>query len=216
MPDWFPSTLAETIVFVPLRIAFLIIAAALTRWIVHRLIRRTVRRTIEQPPHRSKAAQALAQVIPRVRLENGDIPQSNSRREQRIAALGSLARSVVTVVIMVVTAMMILAELGFNITTILAGSSIVAVTIAFGLQNVVKDLVSGVFILVEDQLGVGDWVDLEKASGTVEEVGLRVTQLRALDGTAWYVRNGEVVRVGNFSQGGPGRPSDDAGGAASP
>jgi small-conductance mechanosensitive channel len=66
--------------------------------------------------------------------------------------------------------------------------------------------VSGVFMLVEDQLGVGDFVDMEKAAGVVEGIGLRVTELRDDDGTVWYVRNGEIVRVGNFSQGGPGRP----------
>ena len=101
---------------------------------------------------------------------------------------------------------MILAELGFNITTIVAGTSVVAATVAFGVQSIVKDLISGVFMLFEDQLGVGDYVDMEKASGTVEAIGLRVTQLRDDDGTVWYVRNGEVLRVGNYSQGGPGRP----------
>jgi small conductance mechanosensitive channel len=73
-------------------------------------------------------------------------------------------------------------------------------------QSIVKDLISGIFMLVEDQLGVGDFVDMEKASGTVESVGLRVTQLRDDDGTVWFVRNGEVLRIGNYSQGGPGRP----------
>ena len=79
-------------------------------------------------------------------------------------------------------------------------------TIAFGLQNVVKDLISGVFMLVEDQFGVGDFVDMKEASGTVEAIGLRITTLRDDDGNAWYVRNGEMVRVGNYSQGGTGRP----------
>jgi small-conductance mechanosensitive channel len=87
-----------------------------------------------------------------------------------------------------------------------AGTSVVAVTVAFGVQNIVKDFISGVFMLVEDQLGVGDWVDMEKASGTVEEIGLRVTQLRDTEGTVWYVRNGEVLRVGNYSQGGRNGP----------
>jgi small conductance mechanosensitive channel len=82
---------------------------------------------------------------------------------------------------------------------------VVAVTVAFGVQNIVKDLISGVFMLVEDQLGVGDWVDMEKASGRVESIGLRVTSLRDDEGTVWYVRNGEVLRVGNYSQGGAGR-----------
>ena len=109
-------------------------------------------------------------------------------------------------VIFFATLVMVLAEMGFNVATIIAGTSIAGVTIAFGLQNIVKDFVSGVFMLIEDQLGVGDYIDMKEASGTVEEVGLRVTQLRDDAGVVWFVRNGEVIRVGNFSKGGPGRP----------
>jgi small-conductance mechanosensitive channel len=198
MPDWFPHNLAELEVFTPLRIVFLLLIAMLARLILHRLITRAVRTAIErEPPHsRFRAAQAFAEAT--------SFP--HARREQRISSLGSLARSAVTFVISLGAFLMILAELGFNITTIVAGTSIVAATVAFGVQSIVKDLISGVFMLFEDQLGVGDYVDLEKASGTVEAIGLRVTQLRTEDGTAWYVRNGEVLRVGNYSQGGPGRP----------
>jgi len=135
---------------------------------------------------------------------------SAERRKQRLEALGSLAYSAVTFVIFLVAILMILAEMGFNITTIVAGTSVTAVTLAFGLQSIVKDLVSGVFMLVEDQLGVGDYVDMEKASGVVEAIGLRVTELRDKDSTVWYVRNGEIVRLGNYSQGGPGEPPPDA------
>ena len=130
------------------------------------------------------------------------------RRSQRLRALGSLAKSITTVVIVIVTLVAVLAELGFNVTTIVAGTSVVAAAIAFGTQSIVKDLLSGIFLLVEDQLGVGDYVDMQLASGTVEEIGLRVTQLRADDGTVWYVRNGEVLRLANFSKGGPDRPAD--------
>ena len=200
MPDWFPDNLAEVVVFTPLRIIFLIIVAALARLIVHRLIDRAVRRAIgHHPKLKFRPAQAL--------IDATSVPAE--RRAQRITALGSLGRSVTTLVLAVIAALMILAELGFNITTIVAGTSIVAVTVAFGVQSIVKDLISGVFMLVEDQLGVGDFVDMEKASGVVEAIGLRVTQLRDEDGTVWYVRNGEVLRVGNFSQGGPGRPPED-------
>ena len=197
MPDWFPDNLAEVAVFTPLRIAFLILVAIIIRQVICRLINRSVLRAIGHPPRlKFRAAQAL--------VDATSLPAE--RREQRIGALGSLARSTVTAVITIVAALTVLTELGFNITTIVAGTSIVAVTIAFGVQSIVKDLVSGIFMLVEDQLGVGDFVDMEKASGVVESIGLRVTQLRGDDGTVWYVRNGEVVRVGNFSQGGPGRP----------
>jgi small conductance mechanosensitive channel len=135
---------------------------------------------------------------------------SAQRRKQRLSALSSLAQSAVTFVIFAVVMLMILAELGYNITTILAGTTVIAVTVAFGLQSIVKDFFAGVFMLVEDQLGVGDYVDMDVASGVVEAIGLRVTELRGEDGTVWYVRNGEVLRVGNFSQGGPGQPPAEA------
>jgi small conductance mechanosensitive channel len=197
VPDWFPSDLAETALFTPLRVSFLIVMALLARLILRRVVDRVVRGSIGYSPRsRFRAAQVL--------VEATTVPRE--RREQRISALGSLARSVITLVIFAVTAMMILAEMGFNVTSIVAGTSVVAATLAFGMQNLIKDLVSGVFMLVEDQLGVGDWVDLDQAAGEVEEIGLRVTRLRGEGGTVWYVRNGEVLRVGNFSQGGPGRP----------
>jgi small-conductance mechanosensitive channel len=186
MPSWFPRNLSETVVFVPLRILFLILVAVLARFILHRVIDRAVRTaTGKRAPARWKAAQALVNAT--------SLPAE--RREQRIAAA-------VTFVIFLITAVMVLSEMGFNITSIVAGTSVVAVTVAFGVQNIVKDFISGVFMLVEDQIGVGDWVDMEKASGTVEGIGLRITQLRDRDGTVWFVRNGEVLRVGNYSQGG--------------
>jgi small-conductance mechanosensitive channel len=126
------------------------------------------------------------------------------------AALGSLAKSLVTVAVLLIALVMVLAELGFNVTTIVAGTSVVAAAVAFGTQSIIKDLLAGIFMLVEDQLGVGDFVDMQLASGTVEEIGLRVTQLRGDDGTVWYVRNGEVLRLANFSKGGPDRPAGAA------
>jgi moderate conductance mechanosensitive channel len=200
MPSWFPDSLSETVFLVPLRIAFLILLALIARFVLHRLITRGVRRMIgRQTQVKMKAAQAL--------VDATTLPAE--RREQRILALGSLARSIVTFVILMVTTIMILAELGFNIATILAGTSLVALTVAIGVQSIVKDLISGVFMLIEDQLGIGDYVDMEQASGTVEAVGLRITQLRDDDGNVWYVRNGEVLRIGNFSQGGSGRPAPE-------
>jgi small conductance mechanosensitive channel len=197
MPSWFPRNLSETFLFVPLRILFLLVVAVVARAVLHRVINRAIRQaTGRQPLKHFRAAEALVAAT--------GLPAD--RRTARIGALGSLARSTVTFVVVLVAALMVLAELGFNITTIVAGTSVVAVTVAFGVQNIVKDLISGVFMLVEDQLGVGDWVDMEKASGRVESVGLRVTSLRDDEGTVWYVRNGEVLRVGNYSQGGAGRP----------
>ena len=197
MPDWLPDNLAALVVFKPIRIVLLIIAAFVLRRVLQRMINRSVRRAVDRPlTSRNQMAQKLIDAT----------SVSAERRKQRIESLGSLASSAVSFVIFLVAILMILAEMGFNITTIVAGTSVVAVTLAFGMQSIVKDLVSGVFMLVEDQLGVGDYVDMEKASGIVEAIGLRVTELRDQDGTVWYVRNGEIIRVGNYSQGGPGVP----------
>jgi moderate conductance mechanosensitive channel len=197
MPDWLPDNLAALVVFKPIRIVLLIIAAFVLRRVLHRMINRSIRQAVDRPlTSRNQIAQKLINAT----------TVSAERRKQRLEALGSLAGSAVTFVIFLIAILMILAEMGFNITTLVAGTSVVAVTLAFGMQSIVKDLVSGVFMLVEDQLGVGDYVDMEKASGVVEGIGLRVTELRDKDGTVWYVRNGEIIRVGNYSQGGPGEP----------
>jgi moderate conductance mechanosensitive channel len=201
MPDWLPDNLAALVVFKPIRIVLLIIAAFVLRRVLNRMIKRSTQRAIDRPSTaRSEITQKLIVAT----------TMSAERRRQRLSALCSVAQSTVTFVIFAVVILMILAELGYNITTILAGTTVIGVTVAFGLQSIVKDFVSGVFMLVEDQLGVGDYVDMNMASGVVEGIGLRITELRARDGTVWYVRNGEVLRVGNFSQGGPGEPPPDA------
>lgn len=200
MPVWFPRTLTDAVQFVPLRIVFLVVLALVARAVLNRVIDRAVQRsTGDRRRLRIKALDVLRET---------ETDRGSGRRDSRIRALGSLARSASTVLITLVALLMIFSELGFNITSIIAGTSIIAVTVAFGLQNVVKDLVSGVFMLVEGQFGVGDFVDLKEASGTVEAIGLRTTALRDDAGNAWYVRNGEVVRVGNYSQGGTSRPPE--------
>src|SRR6185369_98079 len=95
---------------------------------------------------------------------------------------------------------MILGEVGIDLGPLLAGAGIIGVAIGFGSQSLVKDFLSGIFILVEDQFGVGDTVDLGEAVGVVEVVSLRTTRLRSVDGTVWHVPNGEIRRVGNKSQ----------------
>ncbi len=196
MPNWLPTDVADFLAWSPLRIVVLILIAILARLICHRLIDRTVRRSIARPA-KWRPAQALESAS----------GLSLERRSQRIRALGSLAKSLITVAILLITLVMVLSELGFNVTALVAGTSVVAAAVAFGTQSIIKDLLSGIFMLVEDQLGVGDYVDMQLANGTVEEIGLRVTQLRGDNGTVWYVRNGEVLRLANFSKGGPDRPT---------
>jgi small conductance mechanosensitive channel len=96
---------------------------------------------------------------------------------------------------------MVLNELGVEVGALIAGAGILGAAVGFGAQSLVRDLISGLFIVFEDQFGVGDVVDLGEIKGVIEAVGLRVTQVRDVEGTLWYVRNGEIARVGNKSQG---------------
>jgi len=128
-------------------------------------------------------------------------PLLNERRQQRSETLASVLKSTVTLVLGVMAILMVLDTVGIPIAPFLASAGIAGVAIGFGAQALVKDFLSGIFMLAEDQYGVGDSVDLGDAAGTVEAVGLRVTRLRDVKGTVWYVRNGEILRVGNQSQG---------------
>jgi small-conductance mechanosensitive channel len=123
------------------------------------------------------------------------------RREQRARALGQLLRSISAFIIGGITLLVVLTQLGMDIAPLLASAGVIGVALGFGAQTLVKDFLSGIFLVLEDQYGPGDVVDLGSAIGTVEEVGLRITRLRDASGVVWYVRNGEILRVGNRSQG---------------
>lgn len=125
---------------------------------------------------------------------------ASPRSEQRAETLAGVAVGLIRVFVWTVAGLLILGELGLNLGPFLAGASIVGVALGFGTQSLVKDFVSGFFILVEDQYGVGDVVTITEQTGTVEEVNLRVTRLRAADGTVWFVPNGEIRKVGNAAK----------------
>lgn len=132
--------------------------------------------------------------------------QARLRRVQRAQTVGSVLRSVTTIVIAAIVALMVLAELGFNLAPVLASAGIVGVALGFGAQTLVKDFLAGLFIVLEDQYGIGDYVSLTDAGGVdvggmVESVGLRATHLRGTDGTLWHIGNGEILKCGNMSQG---------------
>lgn len=128
-------------------------------------------------------------------------PLANQRRAQRSRTVGSVLRSTANVVVGTVMFLMILQEIGVNIAPLVASAGVVGVALGFGAQSLVKDFISGILLLTEDQFGVGDYVNLGMgAEGTVEEVQLRITRVRSLDGTLWYVRNGEILSAGNFTQ----------------
>src|SRR5690349_4864232 len=182
----------------PVRIILIILIAVLIRWLLHRAIHRLTATT-------SRAAMPALLKPLRERADKQQEAADNTfipeRRRQRAEAIGSVLRSFVTAVVFTMATLLVLGELGFNLGPLLASASIVGVALGFGAQSLVKDLIAGLFMLLEDQYGVGDTVDLGEATGVVETVGLRITTVRDMRGVLWYIRNGEIVRVGNKSQG---------------
>jgi small conductance mechanosensitive channel len=181
----------------PARIALIVLLALVLRMLLNRAIRRLV----------TGAAEGSVPVVLRPlhdrtkgRLLEAS-PLSSERRRQRAETIGSVLRSVATLVVFTVAGAMVLAELGFDLGPVLASAGIVGVAVGFGAQNLIKDFLNGMFMILEDQYGVGDVIDAGEATGTVEAVGLRTTRLRDVAGTVWHIRNGEILRVGNKSQG---------------
>jgi small-conductance mechanosensitive channel len=186
---------AGWIVGAPLRILVIVAAAA----VLNRVARRAVKRGL-RGLHAGAVGErigALARFAPGSLM---DTTETSLRAEQRIEALAGILRSVISFVIVAVAGFMILGQVGINLAPLIAGAGIVGIALGFGSQSLVKDFLAGIFILVEDQFGVGDVVDLGEATGTVEAVSLRTTRLRSIDGTVWHVPNGEIRRVGNMSQ----------------
>ena len=128
-------------------------------------------------------------------------PVATARRMQRARTIGSVLRSTTTLVIGAIVVLMMLSDVGVNIMPLVASAGVAGVALGFGAQSLVKDFLSGTFMLLEDQYGVGDTVTFGTVSGTVEAVALRVTKVRDANGTLWYIRNGEIVSVGNRTQG---------------
>src|SRR5205085_5209231 len=124
-----------------------------------------------------------------------------SRADQRVRTLAGVTGSVVRVIVWTVALLTILGIVGLNLGPLIAGASIVGVALGFGAQSLVKDFLSGFFILVEDQYGVGDQVSVGGAKGTIEEVTLRVNRMRSDDGSVWFVPNGEIRKVANATMG---------------
>jgi len=175
------------------QIALIVLGALVIRYYLHRLIDRLTRSNGRGP----KLLRPLKERFG----DTASLAAQSERRQQRALTLGSVLKSIVSFVVFGLAVMYLLQLLGVNLAPVLASAGVVGVAVAFGAQNLVRDFLSGMFMMVEDQYGVGDVVDLGEANGTVESVGLRVTTLRDLYGTVWYVRNGEIQRVGNSSQG---------------
>lgn len=123
------------------------------------------------------------------------------RRIQRAETVGSLLNSILTALVVVVTGSYVLLAFNVNVAPLLTSIGIVGIAIGFGCQQLIRDFLAGIFITIEDQYGIGDVIETAEVVGTVESVGLRITRVRADDGAIWYLRNGEILRVGNRSQG---------------
>ena len=174
-------------------ISGIIIGAIVLRVVLHFAIRRVVNRVVSGVKKRQNVDDTQAIIAS---------PLAAVRIVQRTRTLGSVLNNVVSVVIVLVALLLIVTAIDRNIIGSFALiTAALGAGLGFGAQNIVKDVLNGLFMVAEDQLGVGDIVDLGEAVGTVEQVGIRVTQVRDVDGTLWFVRNGEILRVGNKSQG---------------
>lgn len=192
--DQLPVTIWDRLLGTPLMIAGIVVIALFLRLVVHRAIRKVTAMMEQRSAERVTASGRATRVL---RQATG---LDNERRKQRAATVGSLLRSISTVLIFTIAALTIMAELGVPLAPLLTSAGIGGVALGFGAQSLVKDFLSGIFMIMEDQYGVGDVIDVGTANGTVEAVGLRVTRIRDVDGTVWYVRNGEIRAVGNQSQ----------------
>ena len=190
----FWSNAADWAIERPLRILIVVLVASVVSRLVGRTIDSFVKRIVEEDSapagrlQRSGAGRYL-------RSE-----RSGVRRSERANTIGSVLRSLSTAIIWGFALLTILGELSINLGPLIAGAGIAGVAIGFGAQTIVRDFLTGLFMLVEDQFGVGDIIDAGEVTGTVEKVSLRTTTLRDVSGTVWHIPNGEMTRVANKSQ----------------
>ena len=177
---------------------------AFVAWLLSLLARRYLSRAVAKvvAPDRSAPARHLAKLGNVGDLANTIVADEgpDPRREARLHSITAVVGSTATILIWSVAIIMMLGEVGVELAPLIAGAGIAGVALGFGAQSLVQDCIAGLFMLLEDQYGIGDVVDLDEAMGTVEKISLRTTVLRGIDGTVWHVPNGEVQRVGNKSQ----------------
>lgn len=183
MTDWADVTAFLASNATVFRILAILLGAVVVRIIVVVTINRVIARVVAED------------VAPGPRTSTKTL---NARLTQRTQTLGSVLRSFANWVVGAVALILILSELGFEITAIVASLGILGAGIALGAQDIIRDIFNGIFMVFEDQLGVGDKVDLGDATGVVEEVTIRITKVRDSKGVLWFVRNGQIQRVANF------------------
>jgi small-conductance mechanosensitive channel len=192
---------ASDVLVMALKVVAILAGAFVLNLLAQRSINHLVHRLIDERETREAEREE--------RLQGGDaerkasrlawLAERNERAKQRAGALGAMLRSAATIIIFTIAIIMVLGELNISLGPLIAGAGIVGIALGFGAQSLVRDFLSGIFIVAEDQYGVGDIVDVGEASGVVEEVTLRVTRLRDVEGTLWHVPNGQIMRVGNKS-----------------
>lgn len=186
---------ADTLLATPAQILLILVVA----YVANRILRRAIRRVTHKitDPEAQDRLSKLKLRAPAAIVSTGPL---SLRAASRARTLGLVLRSIASGIIWTIAVTMILGELGVNLGPLIAGAGIAGVAIGFGAQSLVKDFLAGIFILVEDQYGVGDIIDAGPATGTVEAITLRTTRLRDVQGTVWHIPNGTIVRVGNMSQ----------------
>jgi small conductance mechanosensitive channel len=173
-----------------IRIAFIVLGALIARAVFRSATSRIIARVVDgvtvptdgtAPKQRTSTVNAQARIV------------------QRTRTLGAVLGTLTNWVLGVVAAVLVLSELGFEVTAIVAGAGILGAGLALGAQDIVRDFLNGVFMVFEDQIGIGDKVDVGDAKGVVEEVTIRITKIRDAQGTLWFVRNGQIQRVASKS-----------------
>jgi small-conductance mechanosensitive channel len=184
---------------IPFNVAIIVLVAIILRAILLAVSDRVIRRLVSEARKKNGGSSEHTGPV--------GVPAAvtASRQVQRTKTMGTVFHNFITWSIVCIAAIQILQAIGVSVTAIVATAGIGTAALGFGAQNIIKDVLNGMFMVFEDQLGVGDKVDLGLATGTVESVGLRITTLRGDDGTIWFVRNGEIVRVGNMTYGDPKR-----------
>jgi len=189
------ASLADWFIDRPLRILIIVLVAFVASRLTRRWARRAVNRVMSPKASPFASLERFGVDVP-----NAFEPRPSARRAARANSVSTLVASTFVVIIWVVASMMILSTLGIDLRPLLAGAGIAGVALGFGAQTLVRDCISGLFMLLEDQYGIGDVIDMGEATGVVEDISLRTTVLRGVDGTVWHVPNGVVQRIGNKSQ----------------
>lgn len=202
--------LAEVVDWLMERPLKIIILFALA-FVANRLVRRTIQRAVDRmvaDRHEARLAREELEVEDgrfqdfdqKALAKAGELLAREERSQQRARTLGSVLQSTATVTIYTVAALIALSEFDINLGPLIAGAGIVGIAVGFGAQSLVEDFLTGIFMIVEDQYGVGDIVNLGEATGVVEQISLRTTRIRDVEGTVWFFPNGQISRVANKSQ----------------